>query len=518
MNRIARLGVVALTISPLGLMAQTLTPSQDGYYIPGNATAYGRAANITVGVASSVGLVQFDLSGLPPGVTSSQVVKANLRLYASAVSSPGSINVNVAYGSWVEATVSGTAGFPVMGGAVASAVPVSTAGTYITVDVTSAVQNWIDGGVANNGLSITGNGSTAVQFDAKESTTTSHPAMLDIVLSYPGAQGPAGAPGAQGPAGPAGAAGPTGLTGAQGPTGAAGVAGPTGLTGAQGPTGTAGAAGPTGLTGAQGPTGAAGAAGPTGLTGAQGPTGAAGAAGPTGLTGAQGPTGAAGAAGPTGLTGAQGPTGAAGAAGPTGLTGPQGPAVPAGSTGAQGPAGPAGATGPAGPLTNVFPARTTLVPAGTATTILDTDINAIYFVDPGTSTHATITLPHCNNSGTRYDGKKLSFVVTNIWRNTEATALALRSKHRAPTGSPITEAPWRTARSLTAPAWLYRAAHRPSPWCATREPLTAIPGCGSRSISDTQFQPRSSPQADEAAWWCGPFGKPEGPALNARSC
>jgi hypothetical protein len=59
------------------------------------------------------------------------------------------------------------------------------------------------------------------------------------------------------------------------------------------------------------------------------------------------------------------------------------------------------------------------VPAGTTTTILDTDINTIYFVDSGVSSHATITLPHCNNSGTRYDGKKLSFVVTNIWKNTE---------------------------------------------------------------------------------------------------
>jgi len=326
MNRTAHVGIIALAIAPLGLMAQVLTPSQDAYYVPGNATNFGKAVNITVGASSAVGLVQFDLTGLPPGITAGQVVKANLTLYANSVSSPGSINLNNVLGSWVETTVSGASGFPAIGAVVAAAVPVSTAGTYLTVDVTSAVQNWIHGSVSDSGLIITANGGTVVQFDAKENTSTSHPATLGVVLSYPGAQGPAG---------------PTGLTGSTGLTGATGPAGP---------------------------------AGPTGTTGATGP------AGPAGPTGATGPTG------PTGLTGS------------TGATGPQ---------------------GPAGPLTNVFPARTTLIPAGTTTSIADTDINTIFFADSGISTHATILLPHCNNSGTRYDGKKLSFVVPNIWKNTE---------------------------------------------------------------------------------------------------
>jgi hypothetical protein len=216
-----------------------------------------------------------------------------------------------------------------LGGIVASAIPVSTPGTYITVDVTSAVQSWINNPASNNGLMITANGATVAQFDAKESVTTSHPATLGIVLTYPGAQGPAGAQGAQGPVGPAGA------TGAAGPAGAAGA------------------------------------------------------------------------------TGSQGPIGNTGPAGAAGATGSQGPAGTNGTNGSIGP------TGPAGPLTNVFPARTTLIPAGSTTTILDTDINTIFFVDSTVGAHATITLPHCNNSGTRYDGKKLSFVVQNIWRNTE---------------------------------------------------------------------------------------------------
>ncbi len=416
MNRTALLGSLALAIAPLGLMAQTLTTSQDAYYIPGNATPYGKAVYITVGNSSSVGLVQFDLTVLPAGITASQVVKANLTLYADAVSSPGTINLNSALGSWVETTVSGTVGYPAMGGTVATGVPVSTPGTFVTIDVTSAVQNWISIPSSNNGLMITANGSTVAQFDAKENTTTSHPATLDMVLSLGGdAQGPAGATGPVGPTGPAGA------TGATGPIGAAGLTGAIGATGSGGPTGPAGATGATGPIGAAGPSGATGSIGPTGPAGATGATGTVGAAGATGATGAVGPTGPAGATGATGSIGAAGPTGATGAVGPTGPTGAAGATGTAGTNGANGTNGTngaAGPTGPAGPLTNVFPARTTLVPAGSTTTILDTDTNTIFFVDSQASTHATITLPHCNN-GTRFDGKKLSFVVQNIWRNTE---------------------------------------------------------------------------------------------------
>ena len=295
MNRLVRFGIVALALAPLGLIAQTLTPSQDAYYIPGNATTYGKATSVAVGASSSVGLEEFDLTGLPAGVTAGQVVKANLTFYANTVNTAGSININFASGSWVETTVSGTVGFPAQGALVASGVAVSAGDTFITVDVTSAVQSWISGSVPNNGFFITANGGTNVLFDSKETTTTSHPATLSVVLSYPGAQGPSG------PSGPAGASGPTGASGPSGPSG------PSGLTGPSGPSG------PTGLTGPSGPSG------PTGLTGPSGPSG------PAGVTGPSGPSGPAGPSGPSGPAGV-------GAAGPTGPSGPSGPSGPGGSS------------------------------------------------------------------------------------------------------------------------------------------------------------------------------------------
>ncbi len=188
--------------------------------------------------------------------------------------------------------------------------------TFVTVDVTAAVQNWVGGVTPNNGFLIQANVSTDVHFDSKESITTSQPAMLSIVLASSGSAGPAGPTGPQGLTGPAGAQGAAGTAGA---AGARGATGPQGVAGATGPQGVAGAAGARGATG---PQGVAGATGPQGVAGASGPQGVAGAAGARGATGPQGVAGATGPQGAVGATGAQGP---AGATGPQGLMGPAGP-------------------------------------------------------------------------------------------------------------------------------------------------------------------------------------------------
>ena len=148
------------------------------------------------------------------------------------VNSAGTINVDTVSAStpWGELTVTGNSGISA-GSAVATAVPVATVDTFIAMDATAAVQGWITTPGSNNGFMILANGTTSVQFDSKENTTTSHPATLTIVLANSGlagptgAQGAAGATGAQGPIGPTGANGATGVQGPIGPTGAQGAAG-----------------------------------------------------------------------------------------------------------------------------------------------------------------------------------------------------------------------------------------------------------------------------------------------------
>jgi Collagen triple helix repeat (20 copies) len=338
MNNLTRFAVAALALAPLAGFAQTLPPSGDTYYVPGNATNFGTGITVTVGSSSSVGLVQFNLAQLPAGLTAAQIQSATLTLFLDHVGDAGTINVDVVSAStpWTELTVNGNSGISA-GAAVATSVPVTTVDTFIPIDATAAVQGWITTPSSNNGFMILGNSSTSVQFDSKENTTTSHPATLTIVLVSSGPTGPTGAASS--------VAGPTGPTGATGATGAASVAaGPTGPTGAAGAGGTNGATGPTGA-GATGSTGATGANGAAGVAGPTGANGAAGVAGPAGPTGANG---AAGVAGPTGANGAAGVAGPAGATGANGAPGANGATGANGARGATGPAGAAGATGPTG--------------------------------------------------------------------------------------------------------------------------------------------------------------------------
>jgi hypothetical protein len=270
--------------------AQDMTLVQDTYVNPGTVNNYGTSIVINVGGTPAMqGLLQFSLSSLPPGTTSSQVSKATLVLYVNNVLSNGTLNVNEANGSWTELGVNGT-NQPAIGNAIATGVAVPASHNYITIDVTQAVQDWVSGAVSNNGfiLTQTSPGGLSMVLDSKETTLTSHPATLSVVLT--------GLNGATGPQGPAGVTGPTG----------AGVPGPTGPNGQIGPTGAQGAAGATGATGVGVP-GPTGPMGPIGPTGQQGPAGATG-VGQTGATGPIGPTGpisnVPGPAGPTGAPGA----------------------------------------------------------------------------------------------------------------------------------------------------------------------------------------------------------------------
>jgi hypothetical protein len=318
MKNLICLAIGVLVLAPIAGLAQTLAPLQDTYYVPGNGSNFGTATTITVGSSGSIGLVQFDLTQLPAGLTAGQIQKATLTLFLDHVNSGGSINIDTVSAStpWGELTVNGNSGIS-PGNAVNTSVTTNTADAFIALDATAAVQAWITTPSSNNGFMIQANATTSVQFDSKENTTTSHPAILTIVLVSVGPTGATGGSGANGSNGAPGATGVTGPTGVAGSTGVAGPAGVAGPTGVSGPTGVAGPAGATGPTGTNGSNGAAGATGPTGANGTNGATGATGPAGSTGSAGANGNNGSTGATGPTGV-GINGTNGSTGATGPAG--------------------------------------------------------------------------------------------------------------------------------------------------------------------------------------------------------
>jgi hypothetical protein len=178
-----------LTLSTLGmftLLATTsqaqITPSQDAYTSSADPAAnFGANVLLDVDGASQIAYIQFNLASVPSGA---RVRQATLKLYVNGVTTAGSFNVDYVSGTWSESTI--TSSFaPALGGVIASGVPITTAdkNQYILINVTPAVQAWLDGSQANDGIALVANSTFNVSFDSKENTTTSHPPELDIVFA-----------------------------------------------------------------------------------------------------------------------------------------------------------------------------------------------------------------------------------------------------------------------------------------------------------------------------------------------
>ena len=400
----------------------------DTYFSAGVPGPNGATTTMIV-LNGSPGLVQFDLSAVPPGST---VSSAYLRVYVNKLTAAGALSFYQITSPWTENTATFSTAPTVAGSAFAS-MPVTVANSFVLVDVTSLVNGWLASPATNFGIEISGDSTISVQLDTKENTLTSHPAALDLTVVGPsGPAGPSGAAGVTGPLGPSGATGASGPSGApggsgpNGPSGAIGASGPSGvpgLPGTAGTTGPSGAAGPSGPIGASGAVGAIGPAGPSGAIGAAGPSGAKGlqgAAGPSGAgpvrSEAGGPSGLAGPSGQAGLGGAQGPPGSGGPSGPTGAQGNTGQA---GSAGPNGPSGPSGAAGANGPTSNAYSITAANYNSNVNTyTISNTDLHEVFLIHqtggttvcPGGAGCVTVTLPLSTATPA---GKRISIFLDN---------------------------------------------------------------------------------------------------------
>jgi hypothetical protein len=162
-----------------------LTPSGDAYTNTADPTTnYGSKTLLDVQSAAQTTYIQFDLSAIPSGYTGANIAKASLKLYVNAVTKAGSFNVDYINGPWSEGTIDAS-NAPALGTTIAASVPLvsATKNQYILIDITSAVQAWLNGTEPNNGIALVGNSPLNATFDSKESTTTSHAAELDIVFA-----------------------------------------------------------------------------------------------------------------------------------------------------------------------------------------------------------------------------------------------------------------------------------------------------------------------------------------------
>src|SRR6266852_2978101 len=167
----------------------------DDTYVSGAAptTANGSVGSLVVQGSTtckpSYSYIRFDLTSLG-AVSSSQVQKATLRLYVSAVTVAGGFDIiEVASPTgWVEGTlIYNTSGASSPAGTMLNVSPISVpypSGKYqyILVDVTPAVQHWLNG-TQNNGLVLKPHDSSiSVAFASKEDTTYSHDPVLNVQL------------------------------------------------------------------------------------------------------------------------------------------------------------------------------------------------------------------------------------------------------------------------------------------------------------------------------------------------
>ena len=198
-------------------------------------TNFGTQPTLIVAPTRNQAYIQFNTTAY-----SGTIAKATLWLFVNRVTAVGNQQIGVydAAGAWTESGLNFNNQPCPVGSCTATpladlTVPNTTTADYwVSVDITGEVQGWVSAPSSNNGIMLSSPlGGASVQFDSKESTTTSHPAILDIQVT------------SAGPAGPSGPSGPTGATGPAGPSGATGVVGPSGATGAAGPSGAKGPSG-----------------------------------------------------------------------------------------------------------------------------------------------------------------------------------------------------------------------------------------------------------------------------------
>ena len=224
-------------LSPMAAHALVLPLTADTHLA---TTAAGTFVAVNVNAANTA-LLNFDVTILPAGTTSTDIAKATLVFFVKGVPTAGRLQVSPLTNAWTENATTSTA--PLVGLPVATSAPLAKGNSYFAIDVTTLVQNWIDIPAANFGLALQPAISTftSLTIDSKEALQTSHPAYIEIALK--------GTAGQQGTQGETGLKGLTGLTGATGETGAAGSQGGPGLEGAPGNAGLTGATGPQGVKG-----------------------------------------------------------------------------------------------------------------------------------------------------------------------------------------------------------------------------------------------------------------------------
>jgi hypothetical protein len=162
-----------------------VTPSDDAYVNSAAPTTnYGAATTLDISSAADTSFIRFDLAAVPAGYTGASIAKATLKLYVNTVTTAGSFNVDLVNGTWTEKTLK-YSNEPALGTTIVASVPLATTskGTYVEIDITSAVVGWLNNAQPNDGIALVANSPLVATLDSKENTSASHAPEIDIVYA-----------------------------------------------------------------------------------------------------------------------------------------------------------------------------------------------------------------------------------------------------------------------------------------------------------------------------------------------
>src|SRR5579863_9168450 len=128
-----------------------------------SSTASNEGTAITLSVsatttATTATFIRFDWSSIPSTYTGANIAQATMKLYVNSVTAAGSFNVDYITGAWSEKTIKETTE-PGIGTTIVSNVNLTTTqkGEYVLIDVTPALQAWLNGTETNYGVALVGN-------------------------------------------------------------------------------------------------------------------------------------------------------------------------------------------------------------------------------------------------------------------------------------------------------------------------------------------------------------------------
>ncbi|MCU1259736.1 MAG: Collagen triple helix repeat-containing protein [Bryobacterales bacterium] len=139
-------------LAPKQIRAAAGVPVGDAHVDATNTTQnFGSAPALSVG-NGNLAFLQLDISSLPPGTTADNITKVTLILYVNQVPAAGALDFAQVTSAWTEGTVT-FATQPTISSPM-STVAVGSPQSFISVDVTPMVQQWLLNPQINFGISI----------------------------------------------------------------------------------------------------------------------------------------------------------------------------------------------------------------------------------------------------------------------------------------------------------------------------------------------------------------------------